>query len=559
MAKQQSVPKTVENSQKHNPTKPLLLSDIFLQKNLQKWPIKVNFSGWRKPHQSWPNWVEKLSLKYAKIWELTGICDGILSSLHEIKPNPEIILALSEFWCSKNNTFIFPWGEATITLEDVNVLYGLPVLGETVNFSLFEASSKNMEQKLQQVKDAMSTSSSESDAWINYFNKEKDEIEHVGFLAYWLSMFVFPDLNDRTIGKHGFSVAVHLARGVKIALAPAVLACLYQNLTFITQHAADFDSAKKEVSVPGAFQIVQLWALERFPFLGSKLSKPLSLGHPRIARWDKVSLKSSLVDARKALRSSGDSFCWRPYCSNLENWRHRCFYLDYEKGDVEEVKSFGVFLQPVELFGIDCIEIYQPQRVLKQLGCSQKVIGATAACSPLKSGDSLLKVDNLSKTGDNKLWEKPMSAHKNANNEGLEQDGNDGERKPVIESHVIDKDMNCDEDIHLPESAADISPKSEILNVSGDETVAKQNFYPRDEDQSLEGLIVVDSDEEMTEKLGSKEAIQSRSSTNKLKRRVGDSADYPLYITEYSRKAGKKEKKPGISFGNAIDVEIYSL
>ncbi|KMS98432.1 hypothetical protein BVRB_4g091300 [Beta vulgaris subsp. vulgaris] len=331
MAEKQSTPKTLEKYLKHNPTKTLQLSDIFLQKNLQKWPIKVNFRGWRKPRQKWVNWVEKLSPKYAKIWELTGICGGILSSLHKIKPNPEIILALSEFWCSKTNTFIFPWGEATITLKDVNVLYGLPVLGETVNFSLFEASSKHMEEKLQQVKDDLSTRTNESKAWITYFNQEKDEIEHVGFLAYWLSMFVFPDLNDRRVGKHVFSIAVHLARGEKIALAPAVLACLYQNLTFITHHAADIDSATKEVSVPGAFQIVQLWALERFPFLGSKLAEPLSLGQPRIARWDKVRLKGSLVDLRNALRSSGDSFCWRPYCSNLENWQNR---------------SSAVFMQP---------------------------------------------------------------------------------------------------------------------------------------------------------------------------------------------------------------------
>ncbi|KAL2943684.1 Ribosomal RNA small subunit methyltransferase H [Bienertia sinuspersici] len=391
----QSMPKILQPCSKQIPTKYPLLSDIFIQKNLKKWPIKINFPGCRKPHQNWFNWVEKLALKYAKIWELT----------------------------------------------------------------------------------------------------------------------------------------VSLAQGMKIALAPAVLACLYQNLTFITQNAADFDSAKTEVSVPAPFQIVQLWALERFPCLGSNLAKPLSLGYPRIARWDSVCFKANLVGVRRAIRSSSDSFCWRPYALNLENSRQKSFHIDSDKisssdlsSDVdEEMKSFYVFLQPQELIGIDCTATYQPQRVMMQFGCDQEV------------------------PNHNKLSKVLTNDDENAIIEGFQQETSDeGDlKKPILTSETMKTLLNRDDE-------AVVSPESEVLNVSDDDNGTKQIICGRNEERSKEDMVVIlDSDDE---KVGCKDVSLSRSNTKRLKRRIGDSADYPLFINEYSRKVVKKS---GVSSGNAIDVENY--
>lgn len=43
-----------------------------------------------------------------------------------------MLLGLAEFWSPETNTFVFPWGEATITLEDVMVLGGFSALGRNV-------------------------------------------------------------------------------------------------------------------------------------------------------------------------------------------------------------------------------------------------------------------------------------------------------------------------------------------------------------------------------------------------------------------------------------------
>ncbi|KAK2355553.1 Aminotransferase, plant mobile domain family protein [Trifolium repens] len=95
---------------------------------------KIHFKGWKNPQTKWGHWVEKLTAEQAFTWNKTGICDALLSSLYHFPHNPSLILALVQYWSPKTNTFVFPWGEATITLEDVMILGGFSVLGESVHF-----------------------------------------------------------------------------------------------------------------------------------------------------------------------------------------------------------------------------------------------------------------------------------------------------------------------------------------------------------------------------------------------------------------------------------------
>ncbi|KAI9185263.1 hypothetical protein LWI28_005711 [Acer negundo] len=45
--------------------------------------------------------------------------------------NTDLVLGLAEKWCSDTKSFIFSWGEATITLEDL-MIHGYSVLGSPV-------------------------------------------------------------------------------------------------------------------------------------------------------------------------------------------------------------------------------------------------------------------------------------------------------------------------------------------------------------------------------------------------------------------------------------------
>ena len=55
-----------------------------------------------------------------------------VASIGKMKIHHGIIWALVERWRPETNTFHFNFGEATITLEDVAYIYGLPINGRLV-------------------------------------------------------------------------------------------------------------------------------------------------------------------------------------------------------------------------------------------------------------------------------------------------------------------------------------------------------------------------------------------------------------------------------------------
>ncbi|XP_028097480.1 uncharacterized protein LOC114297281 [Camellia sinensis] len=345
-----------------------LLSDIFPH-NLQQWPSEVQFRGWKLPHRKWKEWVERLARKHSKTWKKAGICDAILSSLYEVRRDKDLVLGLSEFWCPEINTFVFPWGEATITLEDIMVLGGYSVLGKPVTSPL-PKDLLRVEHELRCLQMEMSRRIKQC---MENTGESEFKSEHVAFLTYWLSRHVFPSISEKTIGKHIFPIAAHLSVGARIALAPAVLSSLYRDLRLLHEQAI---TSSQRIVVFAPFQLVQLWALERFPLLGPKTPNSLELGQPRAARWHKLNSKINLPLVRSALRLP-ENFLWRPYASDLKNWRHLSYYKETEQFVSDrscfddEIKSYIRSTLSSNMVGIGCVEKYSPRRVAMQFGMDQ--------------------------------------------------------------------------------------------------------------------------------------------------------------------------------------------
>ena len=287
-----------------------------------EWPLKVTYSGWQTPPRDWENWVGCLQPNYQSLWKKVGIFEAIMNSKYVIQRNHDMVIGIAERWCSETNTCIFPWGEATLTLEDTMVLGGLSVLGEPVYRPVETQELKEIERKLYQARAEANRSKARKACphfWIKEFMNSGSEIEHEAFLVFWLSMFVLP--NSRTIRQQVFPVAIHLAKGTRIALAPAVLASIYKDLSSLKKTIValnkfcpgeDKNTVFEEV-LRSPLQLVQLWAWERFPSLQPKRNLVIC-GEPAFARWNKV--KSVKIDnVRLALDSAGNGFLWRPYAS----------------------------------------------------------------------------------------------------------------------------------------------------------------------------------------------------------------------------------------------------
>ncbi|PRQ31740.1 putative protein-serine/threonine phosphatase [Rosa chinensis] len=352
----------------------------------RKWPLEVDIPGWRVKGQKddWNDWVDQLALVHQSTWKTAGIYEAIFNSTYEIRRKNDLVYGFAEKWCSETNTFIFPWGEATITLEDVMVMGGYSVLGESIFSPLESRELKEIEEKLNQERTEINRGASRrpsTSLWLKKFMNSGTFLEHEAFLAFWLSRYVFPDAHS-TIQKHVFPIAIHLARGTRIALAPAVLASIYKDLTLLK--CAIVDSSKLrtgcdaiKLSIKSPFQFVQLWAWERFVEL-SPNPRMINFAQPRLARWDKVS-GVEVENLRKVLDSAGDGFKWRPYALTIENWQLPKYYpvegmhVSDCWGLDDELHSFFRCLRVSELAGFGTIEQYLPHRVAMQFGFDQDI------------------------------------------------------------------------------------------------------------------------------------------------------------------------------------------
>ncbi|XP_057428562.1 uncharacterized protein LOC130721988 [Lotus japonicus] len=355
----------------------------------EQWPLKVHFNGWRNLHPRWVRWVNALRLRYESVWKKAGMFDAIMSTTCYIMRNRDLAFGVAEKWCSETNTFVFSWGEATITLEDVMVLGGYPVVGDPVFTSLESPEMREVEQKL--VRAAQEHWRSKglnpyTSKWIDFFMNGGSEIEHEAFLAAWLSVFVFP--RNNLVNKLLFPMAVLLARGNPIALAPAVLASIYKDLGVLKQTIADLTKElvvgyelgfELEVNLWSPFNLVQVWVWERFKNLQPEPNLTND-GDPLLFKWSKVRALE-IDNVRLALDLAIDDFVWRPYVRY--GGKFRVFYPENEIQQVpfeadlsKELASFVTCMRVSQLVGFDStIMQYFPHRVAMQFGMDQDVPG----------------------------------------------------------------------------------------------------------------------------------------------------------------------------------------
>ncbi|EOA39656.1 hypothetical protein CARUB_v10008295mg [Capsella rubella] len=343
-------------------------------------PLSVSFHGWRFASKDFKLWAKKMSDVHQHTWRKAGIFDAIMASLIKIPKNIDLVLGIAEKWCCETKTFVFPWGEATITLEDVMVLLGFSVLGLPV-FATLDMSGRETMAKLEKeclrIKKDKGFSANQV-AWIERFMESGDELEHVAFIVSWLSYFVFPSRYYQH-SEHIFPIAVHLSRGTRVALAPAVLAHLYAELSLLRNHIRDFKEStfNLKIYLTALFKLVQVWTWERFWQL-QPTPNLMQKGEPRLARWQ--NLKQDTSDARKIFKNSKrDSFELRPYTQHVGNWKFPQFYpekamwIPVDPNLDDDFISFARCFKVSELVGIYCVENYFPNRVALQLGMLQDV------------------------------------------------------------------------------------------------------------------------------------------------------------------------------------------
>nr|XP_043620724.1 protein MAIN-LIKE 2-like [Erigeron canadensis] len=347
--------------------------------------LKVSFNGFRTPQKGWKDWVDSMHSLHKSTWKKAGIYEAVLNSCYEIKKDDNLILGFVQKWCDETKSFVFSWGEVTVTLEDMMVIGGYSVLGESVDSAMKPENLKTVLSNLNKARAKLSESTYQKAnqcGWMKKFKDSGSKIEHEAFLALWLTRFVFPS-SYSTVMKNVFPIAGRLARGIRLALAPAVLASIYRDLSLLKAKITVMknDYCETPVIVWAPFQLVQIWIWERFMKLRPNPGHSLV---PRFARWEQKKLQVEKVGS--FVDCAFEDFCWLPYGENSNDNSVFCnVYQETGKWVVnecldEDVESWARCFRVSELVGIDgnCIEQYLPHRVAMQFGMNQDVPGDVA-------------------------------------------------------------------------------------------------------------------------------------------------------------------------------------
>ncbi|XP_071733541.1 serine/threonine-protein phosphatase 7 long form homolog [Rutidosis leptorrhynchoides] len=338
----------------------------------------LKFIGWLPPQNKWREWVNAMKPINAATWMTAGINDAIMNSVLNMHQNNSVIFWFAEKWSPKTNTFILPWGEITVTLEDVTVLGNFSVLGEPATCqveSLDEHAALNELYKAYRELVRSPSKKAVLSGWMKMFMGTHKVYEHEAFLTFWLSKYLFPSVKD-TIVPETFHLAVLLARGRRIALAPAVLATLYRDLHLIQNAILDLQERETKPDLHEVFApmyYLQVWIWKRFPLVGP--SETNNGDGTRLARW-------AGLDSRERKYGTLDSvtgkehFVWRPYVEDANHLFADTIYNEnesYRRIDNEALDSFARCLRISKLVGLDIIQQYFPQRVCKQFGYDQDI------------------------------------------------------------------------------------------------------------------------------------------------------------------------------------------
>lgn len=224
----------------------------------------------------WINIVPNLSVNVKYFVKQAGFGGILLVGNRKI--DHALITALVERWRPETHTFHFPRiGEATVTLQDVQVLWGLRISGDVVTgntehmlvdgyihkceqFMGFTPSPSDIKQggiKLSclynQLLEPLPSQCSVDD----YIKKARVCIMHL------LGGTLLPNTSGNLVYLHHLDNLEDLEECGKLSWGSAVLACLYRRLCNATKVNAK--------DVGGALGLLQLWAWERIRSLAPNL------------------------------------------------------------------------------------------------------------------------------------------------------------------------------------------------------------------------------------------------------------------------------------------------
>ncbi|KAL0388580.1 UNVERIFIED_CONTAM: Serine/threonine-protein phosphatase 7 long form [Sesamum radiatum] len=299
-----------------------------------------------------------------------------------------LITALVERWRSETHSFHFRVGEATITLQDVQVIWGLPIDGEPVSGTDLERSSVQWQEYCMQYigfapeEGALKGSRLQVKAIIDHISHVHitPDTPHLTVVQYARAVALLllggtmcPDSSGNLVSLLYLAKLEDIVAARNYSWGSAVLAFLYRELCNASE--------KGKAAIGGALQLVQIWAWSRIIPLCPGLGAPcvhmgphqidnnrVLPGAPYGAIWNcehtfTRTVRTTIRVIRDILdEMQYDQFIWQPY--DMESNVIMAYAGDFNP-------QLWRSICPLIFYAI--VEMHHPELVLRQFGMMQNI------------------------------------------------------------------------------------------------------------------------------------------------------------------------------------------
>ena len=246
------------------------IRDLQIQRN-EVLAVPLVFDFQCSKAADWEAWVDRefADKDFCGRLEQAGMLHSILvlrsSNMYQ---DTKALQQLIRRWCPSTHTFLFAHGELTVTLEDIENHWMLPILGDQ-DLAEIELSPEELKVEVALVdyigrkNTSLGTQAARFTAWLDHFMREEDAPTHKdAFVAYWLSKCIFGEPSTYSIKPLYFHIAVKIVAGVCFPLAPLLLGQLYTQLDML--HAEYISNGRKPYEARNKFATTAAGVATRF-------------------------------------------------------------------------------------------------------------------------------------------------------------------------------------------------------------------------------------------------------------------------------------------------------
>ncbi|KAH0634943.1 hypothetical protein KY284_037729 [Solanum tuberosum] len=354
------------------PTDRTLLLSQHEHKSELLWKFELSFSSLMRTVRMNDAWnLFRLHRPHGRVEEIlrrSGLYDVVC--VGRMQYNRALVTVMGERWWSETHCFHLPFGEVTITLQDVHVLFGLRIDGDVVYMQDVARRIRSWRTLLETL-----TGCDIAPADMDGASRVRLQVDPIGdatpvervekisrlYMFVILGGILFPNTSRNLISLQYLAFLDPIHDVGKYSWGSAVLTYLYRALCRA--------SIGDVVDISGFIPLLQVWCWERILHVQPSAPPPHDgdVLLPYARRWTRGIDRDTeshhvLIPIRDQLdRLTNDQLRWTPY-NEILHTLPRCCTVDEP-----------LWMACVPMFCLKIVEVHAPDRVVRQFGRPQHI------------------------------------------------------------------------------------------------------------------------------------------------------------------------------------------